>query len=54
MLTDSPAIRGDTERVIDGAWFGVLIAMPTIWGLALLLHLLASVSNRGYEHIHAR
>lgn len=53
LVTGSAAIRGDTYFRIDAQWFGVLFGMFIIWGLGLLLHLLASIRTRGFENLRA-
>jgi 4-amino-4-deoxy-L-arabinose transferase-like glycosyltransferase len=35
---------------ISGGWFGFALCMPVFWGLTgMLPHLMASISNRGFE-----
>lgn len=50
-VTNSPAIKGSDELAIDPRWFGVLFGMMTFWGLGLLIHLIASIANRGFEEL---
>lgn len=51
-VTGSPAIKGtDTYFSIDQGWFGVLFGMTTFWGIGLLIHLVASIANRGFEEL---
>lgn len=50
-ITDNPAIKGAEGLNIDQSWFGVLFGMTTFWGLGLLIHLVASISNRGFEEL---
>lgn len=52
-VATSPTIRpeGSTEPgfVMDPGWFGVVLGMPTIWGLGLLVHAIGAVAGRGFE-----
>ena len=50
-VTDNPAIRGEDGFAINRGWFGVLFGMTTFWGLGLLIHMLASIANRGFEEL---
>ncbi|PID31167.1 hypothetical protein CSA80_04065 [Candidatus Saccharibacteria bacterium] len=36
---------------LSTSWFGVLFAMPFFWGFGLLVHMLASVSRKGFENL---
>jgi hypothetical protein len=47
--TGSPAVHGPGEFVMDPRWFGVVIGMPTFWGLGLLIHSLGAILGRGFE-----
>ncbi len=51
-VSNNPSIRGTANFSIDPSWFGVLFGMTTFWGLGLLIHLVASISNRGFEELH--
>lgn len=50
-ITNNPAIRGNDEFTINQGWFGVLFGMFVFWGIGLLIHLVASVANRGFEEL---
>jgi hypothetical protein len=50
-VTSNPAIKGTEGFTIDPAWFGVLFGMFSFWGVGLLIHLVASVVNRGFEEL---
>jgi hypothetical protein len=50
-VSNNSAIKGDAEFTIDPSWFGVLFGMMTFWGLGLLVHLVASIANRGFEEL---
>lgn len=50
-VTDNPAIKGADPFPIDAGWFGVLFGMMTFWGIGLLIHAIASISNRGFEEL---
>lgn len=50
-VTDNPAIKGTDSFPINSGWFGVLFGMMTFWGLGLLIHTIASISNRGFEEL---
>lgn len=50
-ITDNPAIKGSGEFTIDATWFGVLFGMFCFWGAGLLIHLIASIANRGFEEL---
>ncbi len=41
----------DGEVVLSNGWFGVLFAMFCVWGLGLLIHMIASIGSRGYEQL---
>lgn len=49
--SNNSAIKGDSEFTIDPSWFSVLFVMMTFWGLGLLIHLVASIANRGFEEL---
>ena len=51
MIQNSPAIRGDGQFPINPGWFGVLFGMATFWGIGLLIHMIASIANRGFEEL---
>lgn len=48
---NSPAIRGDQYFALSSDWFGVLFGMSTFWGIGLLIHMIASIANRGFEEL---
>lgn len=50
-VTNNPAIRGTKDFAIDSGWFGVLFGMTTFWGIGLLIHMIASIANRGFEEL---
>ena len=50
-VTNNPAIKGTEGFSINPSWFGVLFGMTTFWGLGLLIHLIASIANRGFEEL---
>lgn len=51
-VSGSAAINGDdASGGIDEGWFGVLFGMATFWGIGLLIHLIAAISNRGFEEL---
>lgn len=50
-VTNNPAIRGDKDFSINQGWFGVLFGMTTFWGIGLLIHMIASIANRGFEEL---
>lgn len=50
-VSGSEAIKGNEDFSIDQGWFGVLFGMTTFWGIGLLIHLVASISNRGFEEL---
>ena len=50
-VSKNPAIKGPGEFTIEPSWFGVLFGMTTFWGLGLLIHLVASIANRGFEEL---
>lgn len=50
-VTSNPAIKGSDGFTIDPSWFGVLFGMFSFWGIGLLIHLLASIANRGFEEL---
>ncbi len=50
-ISDNKVIRGDNGFGIDPAWFGVLFGMTTFWGIGLLIHMIASIANRGFEEL---
>ncbi|MDQ5886372.1 MAG: hypothetical protein QG623_422 [Patescibacteria group bacterium] len=50
-VTSNPAIKGTDGFSIDPSWFGVLFGMFCFWGIGLLIHLVASVANRGFEEL---
>jgi hypothetical protein len=50
-VTNNPAIRGDKDFSINPGWFGVLFGMTTFWGIGLLIHMIASIANRGFEEL---
>lgn len=39
------------KAIIDEDWYGVLFAMFIFWGFGFLIHLTASVAQRGYEEL---
>jgi hypothetical protein len=47
----NPAIKGTGDFPIDPGWFGVLFGMTTFWGIGLLIHMIASIANRGFEEL---
>ncbi len=51
MINNNPAIRGDSHFPINPGWFGVLFGMTTFWGIGLLIHMIASIANRGFEEL---
>jgi hypothetical protein len=50
-ISNNSAIRGNENFAISPDWYGVLFGMTTFWGLGLLVHLVASVANRGFEEL---
>ena len=42
-------IIGDGSIIIPTDWSGALLYMPIFWGIGLIIHALASISNRGFE-----
>ncbi len=50
-VTSNPAIKGTDGFSIDPSWFGVLFGMFSFWGIGLLIHLVASIANRGFEEL---
>ncbi len=50
-VSNNPAIRGTQDFSIDSGWFGVLFGMTTFWGIGLLIHMIASIANRGFEEL---
>lgn len=50
-ISNNPAIRGTNDFAIDPGWFGVLFGMTTFWGIGLLIHMIASIANRGFEEL---
>lgn len=50
-VSNNSAIRGDADFGINQAWFGVLFGMTTFWGIGLLIHMIASIANRGFEEL---
>jgi hypothetical protein len=48
-ITNSESIKGNSEFGINSNWFGALFGMTTFWGIGLLIHLIASIMNRGFE-----
>lgn len=51
LISNNPAIRGTNDFAIDSGWFGVLFGMTTFWGIGLLIHMIASIANRGFEEL---
>lgn len=49
--TNNTAIRGDEHFAMNQGWFGVLFGMTTFWGIGLLIHMMASIANRGFEEL---
>lgn len=39
------------KELIQEDWYGVLFAMFIFWGLGFLIHLTASIAQRGYEEL---
>ena len=39
------------DVALSAGWFGVLFAMFGMWGIGLLIHLIASIAMRGYEEV---
>lgn len=39
------------KELINEDWYGVLFAMFIFWGFGFLIHLTASVAQRGYEEL---
>lgn len=50
-VTNNPAIKGTDSFPINSGWFGVLFGMMTFWGLGLLIHTVALITNRGFEEL---
>ena len=50
-VSNNPAIRGTADFSIDSGWFGILFGMTTFWGIGLLIHMIASIANRGFEEL---
>lgn len=50
ILNDISETNGPAVNLSEG-WFGVLFAMFVIWGIGLLIHLIASISFNGYEEL---
>lgn len=49
IVANSPAIRGDSNFLMNEGWFGVTFGMATGWGIGLLIHAFASIASRGWE-----
>lgn len=49
IASGSPAIRGEGPLLLAAGWMGALFAMPTLWGLGLLIHALAALHQHGFE-----
>lgn len=50
-VTHNPAIEGNENFAINPEWFGVLFGMMSFWGIGLFIHLIASISRRGFEEV---
>lgn len=50
-MSNNPAIRGNENFALAPDWYGVIFGMTTFWGFGLLVHLIASVANRGFEEL---
>lgn len=50
-MGNNSAIRGNDHFALSPDWYGVLFGMTTFWGIGLLVHLIASVANRGFEEL---
>lgn len=50
-ISNNSAIHGTNNFAIDPVWFGVLFGMTTFWGIGLLIHMIASIANRGFEEL---
>jgi hypothetical protein len=42
--------QGPIVNLSEG-WFGVLFGMFVIWGIGLLIHMIASIAQKGYEEL---
>ncbi len=42
--------QGPVVNLPEG-WFGVLFGMFVIWGVGLLIHMIASIAQKGYEEL---
>ena len=50
LLQNISDIQGPVVNVSE-SWFGVLFGMFVIWGIGLLIHMTASIAQKGYEEL---
>lgn len=51
IISNNPAIHGNNDFAIEPGWFAILFDMITFWGIGLLIHMVASIANRGFEEL---